>query len=290
MTNERPRRSALFLPASNQRAIDKASTLDCDVVIFDLEDAVAPDEKPKARQLACAAIAARNFERHELVLRINGAGTSWFDEDFRSALSVAPDAILLPKVEDPELVGATASVLQASAGVSRTKLWCMLETPLGVLSSAMIAQAHPRLECLVMGTSDLTKDLRAQHTQSRLPLLMSLELCLLAARAYGKCILDGVCLELSNDDAFRDACLQAKALGFDGKTLIHPKQVATCNSVFSPSDAEVAQAQAIIAAHAAAKAGGRGVAVHDGRLVEELHVQEAERTLALDRAVRPPRG
>jgi citrate lyase subunit beta / citryl-CoA lyase len=290
MTTDRPRRSALFLPGSNARAIEKAATLDCDVIIFDLEDAVSPEEKQKARQQACDAIAARRFGQRELVLRINGTRTNWFDEDLRHAAAAAPDAILLPKSEDPAQVQAVALALLAYDATRETRLWCMLETPLGILASAQIARAHPLLDCLVMGTSDLTKDLHAQHTLSRNALLMSLELCVLGARAYGKCILDGVCLELSDDDALRASCAQGRELGFDGKTLIHPRQIAICNATYSPTPAEVAHAEAVAAAFAVARADGRGVAVLDGRLVEELHVREAERTLALDRAVRSKRA
>ncbi len=286
MTPDRPRRSALYLPGSNARAIEKAATLDCDVIIFDLEDAVSPEEKPKARQQACAAVSARHFGHRELVIRINGAGTPWYNEDLRCAIAAAPDAILLPKVEDAEQIRSVAQAMQANAETLGPRLWCMMETPLGVLSSARIAAAHPRLECLVMGTSDLTKDLHARHTTSRLPLLMSLEVCLLAARAHGKCILDGVCLDLSNEDALRSACTQGRELGFDGKTLIHPSQIAICNAAFSPTTSELDQARAVVAAYATARAKGLGVTVLDGRLVEELHVREAERAITLDGAIR----
>lgn len=286
MTPERPRRSALYLPGSNARAIEKAATLDCDVIIFDLEDAVSPEQKPMARQQACTAVSARRFGHRELVIRINGVGTPWYDEDLRCAIGAAPDAILLPKVEDEKQVRSVAQAMQANDETLGSRLWCMLETPLGILSSARIAAAHPCLECLVMGTSDLTKDLHAEHTTSRLPLLMSLELCLLAARAQGKCILDGVCLDLSNDDALGFSCTQGRELGFDGKTLIHPRQISICNAAFSPTALELDQARAVVAAYTTARAKGLGVAVLDGRLVEELHVREAERTLALEETIR----
>jgi citrate lyase subunit beta/citryl-CoA lyase len=285
MTTNRLRRSALYLPAANTRAIEKAATLDCDVIIFDLEDAVSPEEKTEARQQACAAVSARHFGSRELVIRINGVGTPWYAEDLRCAIRAAPDAILLPKVEAPAQVQSVAQALQADRVAPATRLWCMLETPLGILSSALIAEAHPRLDCLVMGTSDLTKDLHARHTLTRVPLLMSLELCLLAARAQGKSILDGVCLDLSNDDVLRSACEQARELGFDGKTLIHPRQIAICNAAFSPTASEIEHARAIVAAYTVARAQGLGVAVLDGRLVEELHVREAERILNLEDAI-----
>jgi citrate lyase subunit beta / citryl-CoA lyase len=286
MIDVRPRRSALYLPASNARAIDKAASLASDVIIFDLEDAVAPEEKVKARTQACRAVAAHNFGEKELVIRVNGIGTSWYDDDLRCSVEAAADAILLPKVENLAQVHAALQVLHAAEKRRRPKLWCMLETPRGILASDQIAGADENLDCLVMGTSDLTYELHALHTATRLPLLASLGLCLLAARAHGKCILDGVSLDLLAEDAFRDACQQGRELGFDGKTLIHPRQIAPCNAAFSPPDAEVTRARAILDAFAAARAEGHGVAVLDGRLIEDLHVREAERTLALDAALR----
>jgi citrate lyase subunit beta / citryl-CoA lyase len=281
MTNDRPRRSALYLPGSNRRAIEKSSTLDADVVIFDLEDAVAPDEKPIARSLVCEAVSARRHGDRELVIRINGCSTVWHDEDLRHAAAAEPDAILLPKIEDPSQILSVVHALESLGQSSRTSLWCMLETPRGVLASERIAGAHDRLTCLVMGTSDLTSDLRARHVPSRMPLLPSLGLCLLAARAHGKLILDGVTLDLSSDDGFVASCQQSRELGFDGKTLIHPRQIGPCNSVFSPSPEEVAHARAVVSAFEAAQGAGRGVAVVAGKLIEELHVREAERTLTL---------
>jgi citrate lyase subunit beta/citryl-CoA lyase len=286
MLNARPRRSALYLPASNARAIDKAKQLTCDVVLFDLEDAVSPDAKPIARTQACQAVESRDFGAKELVIRVNGVNTPWFADDLRCAVSAQPDAILLPKVEQVAQVHEVAAALDSIVDPQRRILvWCMLETPRGVLAADAIAGAHPRVDCLVMGTSDLTSDLRAQHTSNRAPLLASLGLCVLAARANGKSVLDGVFLDLSSDDAFRTACMQGREFGFDGKTLIHPKQITSCNEVFSPSSTELAKARAVIEAFGRARAEGRGVAVLDGRLVEELHVREAERTLSLAQAI-----
>jgi citrate lyase subunit beta / citryl-CoA lyase len=285
MNRSRPRRSALFVPGSNARAIEKARTLSCDIVIIDLEDAVLPDEKPLARKQACGAVASNDFGEREVVIRVNAIGTTWYEDDLRQAAAAAPDAILLPKVEDPAQVRAAARALQTTDRSRKTKLWCMLETPRGVLASERIAGAHERLDCLAMGTSDLTIGLHAMHTAAREPLLASLGLCLLAARAHGKVILDGVFLDLSNEDAFRAACQQGHELGFDGKCLIHPRQIGPCNLAFSPTAAEVVRAHAIVGAYAAARAEGHGVAVVDGRLVEEMHVREAERTIALDSAV-----
>jgi citrate lyase subunit beta / citryl-CoA lyase len=285
MNRLRPRRSALFVPGSNPRAIEKAPTLSCDVLIIDLEDAVLPKEKPSARERACKAVATNDFGEKELVIRVNGIGTKWYEDDLRQALEATPDAILLPKVEDPGQVEAAAQSLKATDRSRRTKLWCMLETPRGVLAAERIAGAHEQLDCLVVGTSDLTVGLHALHTAARAPLLASLGLCLLAARAHGKAILDGVFLDLSNEDAFRAACQQGRELGFDGKCLIHPRQIGPCNIAFSPTEAEVACAHAILDAHAAARTKGSGVAVVEGRLVEEMHVLEAERTIALDSLV-----
>lgn len=286
MSIVRPRRSALYVPGSNQRAIDKAASLDVDVVIFDLEDAVSPSEKELARDQVAAAMDARErFGTKELVVRINGSETPWYERDVRSCLASVPDAVLLPKVERAEQIAALAESIGSSKDAGPVSLWAMLETPRGVLRAESIAGAHDWLACLVMGTSDLTNDLRALHTPDRLPLLTSLGLCVLAARAYGKVVLDGVSLDLSNPDAFRLSCRQGRELGFDGKTLIHPRQIASCNSAFSPTESEVERASAIITAFSAARAEGRGVTVLDGRLIEEMHVREAERTLALAAAI-----
>lgn len=280
-----PRRSALYLPGSNVRAIEKAKSLPCDVVIFDLEDAVAPDAKIDAREHACLAVANRQFGMRELIIRINAPGTPWYADDLRRVSQAGPDAILLPKVDGPEQVVGAANELHAVDAQRHCKLWCMIETPKGVLAAERIAAAHESVDCLVMGTSDLTKDLHALHTAERFALLTSLGLSILAARAHGKTILDGVCLDIANEDLFRSACRQAKELGFDGKTLIHPSQILPCNAVFSPTVAELSQAHAVVEAFARSRAEGRGVAVLDGRLVEELHVREAERVLALAAAV-----
>lgn len=285
MNDPHPRRSALYLPASNTRAIEKAASLDCDAIVFDLEDAVAPDAKACAREQACRAVAGRAFGSRELVIRVNGMATPWHEQDLHAAIAAKPDAILIPKVETPEQVLAVASNLQSSDQERKIKLWCMLETPRGVLSSERIAGAHERVDCLVMGTSDLTSELHALHTAERLPLMTSLGLCVLAARAHGKTILDGVCLDVFNDEALRAACRQAREFGFDGKTLIHPGQIAPCNEVFSPTVAEVTRARAIIDAFARCRSAGSAVTVLDGQLIEELHVREAERALRLAVAI-----
>lgn len=286
MSIVRPRRSALYVPGSNGHAIDKAAALGSDVVLFDLEDSIAPSEKDSSRSQVVAAMKTRErFGSKELVIRINGANTPWYSDDLRACLDARPDAILLPKVERPEQIGGVVQFLHSSMAPDSTSVWAMLETPLGVLRAEAIASSHDRLTCLVMGTSDLSNDLRALHTPDRLPLLCSLGLCLLAARAFDKAILDGVSLDLSNVEAFSLSCRQGRELGFDGKTVIHPRQIADCNMAFSPAPAEIERALAIIQAYAAARAEGRGVTLFEGRLVEEMHVRDAERTLALAGAI-----
>ena len=268
----RPRRSALYMPGANVRAMEKARTLACDVVILDLEDAVAPDAKDAARRQVADALATGGFGRREVAVRVNGAGTPWSAADLEMAAASACDAVLLPKVEAAPALGLAKP------------LWCMIETPRGVLRAEAIAAADG-VECLVMGTSDLTSDLRARHAPDRLPMLASLSLCLLAARAHGCAILDGVHLDLGDEAGFARACAQGRELGFDGKTLIHPKQIAAANAAFGPDEAEVAQARRVIAAHERAEREGKGVVLLDGRLVENLHVAEARRTLAIAEAV-----
>jgi citrate lyase subunit beta / citryl-CoA lyase len=277
----RPRRSLLFMPGANARALDKARELPADGLIFDLEDAVAPDAKETARANVAAAVRQGGYGRRELVLRVNPLDSEWGEADLAMAASLPVAAVLLPKVETAERVRETASRLSA---VTDLAIWCMVETPRGVLAAAEIAAA-PRVAVLVMGTSDLTKDLRAREMLDRMPLLTSLQLVLLAARAHGLAALDGVHLDLADDAGFAAACAQGHALGFDGKTLIHPKQIAPANIAFAPESGEIAQARKIIAAHQAAIASGKGITVVDGRLVENLHVESARRTVALAEAI-----
>jgi citrate lyase subunit beta/citryl-CoA lyase len=277
----RPRRSALFMPASNARALEKARTLAADVVILDLEDAVAPDAKLEARTLAAAAVRAGGYGRREVVVRVNGLDTPWGPDDLSAVAASGAHAVLLPKVESAGAVARAIDVLRAHGAPGVLAIWCMLETPLGILRAEGIASADPRVAAVVAGTSDLAKDLRAQPARDRLPLLASLELCVLAARAHGRAALDGVHLDLDDDEGFVAACRQGRALGFDGKTLIHPKQIAAANEAFSPSEAEVERARLVLAAYDDAVAAGRGLAVLDGRLVENLHAEEARRVLSL---------
>jgi citrate lyase subunit beta/citryl-CoA lyase len=277
----RPRRSLLYMPGSNPRALEKARSLAADGLILDLEDAVAADRKAAARGIVAAALAQGGYGRRELVLRVNGLDTPWGEPDLAAAAALPLDAVLLPKVEDAATVRRAASRL-ATPGLA---VWCMIETPRGVLAVSEIAAAGPPLAALVMGTSDLQKELGALPTRDRAPLLPALGLALLAARAYGLAILDGVHLDLSDDDGLRAACRQGRELGFDGKTLIHPKQIEAANAAFSPSEAEVARARRIVDAHRAANEAGHGVVLVDGTLVEGLHVEAARRTLALHEAI-----
>jgi citrate lyase subunit beta / citryl-CoA lyase len=279
----RPRRSVLFMPGSNARAMDKARTLAADAVIFDLEDAVAPDAKEAARAQALAAVRAGGYGGREVIVRVNGMATPWGAADLDAVAAAGADAVLLPKVESPDTVHHALGVLGARD--ARISLWCMLETPRGILNAAAIAAASPRVAALVMGTSDLTKDLHARHTRDRLPLVTSLELCVLAARAAGVAALDGVHLDLDDDAGFEAACRQAADLGFDGKTLIHPKTIARANEIFAPAPADVEWSRRVIAAHAEATARGRGVVLLDGRLIENLHVEDARRVVALAEAI-----
>jgi citrate lyase subunit beta/citryl-CoA lyase len=281
----RPRRSVLYMPGSNARALEKGREIAADALILDLEDAVAPDAKETARRQVVDAVRAGGYGHRELAIRVNGLDTPWGPEDLRAVATAGADAILLPKVESAAMVEEAERRLRQAGGTERQALWCMMETPLGILRAEQIAGASPRLACLVLGTSDLVKDLRASHTPQRLPVLTALSLCVLAARAHGLAVLDGVHLDLSDDEGFRAACVQGRELGFDGKTLIHPKTVPVANEVFAPSEAEVAQAKKIIAAHAEASAAGKGVVLLDGKLIENLHVEMARRTMTLAEAV-----
>jgi len=281
----RPRRSVLFMPGSNARAMEKARTLPADSLIFDLEDAVAPDAKEPARAQVNAAVRSGGYGRREVVVRVNGLATPWGYEDLADVARSGADAVLLPKVESPQAVEKALGVLAAHGAPPRLALWCMLETPRGILNAAAIATASPRVGALVIGTSDLTKDLHARPTRDRAPLLMSLELCVLAARAAGVAALDGVHLDLDDAGGFEAACRQAADLGFDGKTLIHPKTIAKANELFAPTAADVEWARRVIAAHAEAAAQGRGVVVLGGRLIENLHVDDARRVVALADAI-----
>ncbi|MCP5366792.1 MAG: CoA ester lyase [Hyphomicrobiales bacterium] len=284
-TSARPRRSILYMPGANARALEKGRTLPADGLILDLEDAVAPDAKEIARQQVADAVSAGGYGGRELVIRVNGLATPWGHGDIVAASGSGAHAVLIPKVESADTVRQVAAIMDAAGAPADMAIWCMMETPMGMLRADEIAGASPRLACLVMGTSDLAKDLHCAHTAIRLPMITSLGLCLLAARAHGLAILDGVYLDLGDDAGFAAACAQGRELGFDGKTLIHPKTVDAANAAFAPSEAEVAWSRRIIDAHAAAEAEGKGVVLVDGKLIENLHVAEARRMVALADAI-----
>ena len=272
----RPRRSVLYMPGSNRRAMEKARELPADVLILDLEDAVTPDAKVSARQEAVEAVERGGYGLREVVIRINGLDTHWHADDLTAAAASNAHAVLLPKVEGGRQVQTVAAALP-----ERMDLWCMMETPLAILHAEEIAASSSKTKCLVMGTSDLATDLNALHTSHREPLAASLSLCLLAARSYGLAALDGVYLDLKDDAGFEAACIQGRHFGFDGKTLIHPRQVATANQIFAPSDDEITEANIIVSAFEQARSEGKGVVVVNGKLVENLHVAAARRLLAL---------
>ena len=227
----RPRRSVLYMPGSNARALEKGKALPADGLILDLEDATAPDQKENARKLVCDSIQAGGYGRRELLLRVNGLNTPWGYQDLVAAATSGTDAVLLPKVESADVVRMADRILAEAGAPDTLQIWCMMETPMGVLNAKEIAGACPRLGGFVMGTSDLAKDLQCAHTPMRLPMITSLGLCLLAARAHRLAIVDGVYLELKNEEGFKESCRQGAELGFDGKTLIHPSQVGPANVV-----------------------------------------------------------
>ena len=281
----RPRRSALYTPGSNLRALEKAKTLAADVLIMDLEDAVAPEAKRDARIQVVNAVKAGGFGAREVVIRVNGLNTPWGYGDLAAVADAGADAILIPKVESVETVRQAETVLVANGAPEALTLWCMMETPRAMLNAEEVAGASRRVQSFVMGTSDLTKDLHAAHTRDRLPLITSLGLCMLAARAYGLAILDGVHLDLDDDAGFEIACHQGAEMGFDGKTLIHPKTIAAANKAFAPAASDVDWSRRVIAAHADAAANGRGIVVLDGKLIENLHVLNARRIVELAESI-----
>ncbi|MCB9948631.1 MAG: CoA ester lyase [Rhodospirillaceae bacterium] len=281
----RPRRSMLYMPGSNARALEKGKTIPADALILDLEDATAPDAKELARTQVVDTVRGGGFGHREILIRVNGLETPWGQADLVAVATAGADGILLPKVESADMVRKAEAILVGAGAPDGLALWCMMETPLGVLNAKEIASSTPRLAGFVMGTSDLAKDTHAAHTAMRLPLLTSLSWCLLAARAYGLAVLDGVYLDLADDEGFAASCTQGVELGFDGKTLIHPKTVAAANTAFAPSAAEIEFSRRIIGAHAEAAAEGKGVVVVDGKLIENLHVENARRLVALADAI-----
>jgi citrate lyase subunit beta / citryl-CoA lyase len=277
----RPRRSVLYMPGANERALEKARTLPADALILDLEDAVAPDAKPAARERVCAAVG--DYGDREVTIRVNGKGTPWHSDDLRAVAAAGPDAVVVPKVDSAEEVRAIERAIADAP--ERTKIWAMIETPVAVLNCAQIAAASERLTVLVLGTNDLAKEMLAEQVPGRGPLLGPLSMCVLAARATGRVILDGVYNDVRDEAGFAEECLQGKQFGFDGKTLVHPGQIEPCNRVFAPSSAEVEHARRVIEAFQEARSAGRGVATVDGRMIENLHVDNARRVLTLAEAI-----
>ncbi len=281
----RPRRSVLYMPGANERALEKAKGLPADALILDLEDAVAPDAKAAARDRVCEAVASAGYGKREVTIRVNSLDTEWHDDDLRAAGQAGPAAVVIPKVNSAAEVAAVERALEQAGAPDHTMIWAMLETPEAVLRAEQIAAASARLTVLVLGTNDLAKELHAEMVPSRQPLLHGLSACLMAARAAGKVILDGVYNDISDAEGFEAECVQGRQLGFDGKTLIHPSQLEPCNRIFAPNEAEVEQARKIIAAFEEAEAAGKGVVTVDGRMIENLHVANARRALAISEAV-----
>ena len=280
MSTYRPRRSVLYMPAANQRALEKAKDIPADALIFDLEDAVAPDAKELAREEACNAAASSDYGNRELTIRCNGLDTPWGREDILAAAEAAPSAVVIPKVDGPEYLAEVSEVLDEGGAPAATEIWAMVETPAGILCVDQIAQFE-RTAVLVMGTNDMAKELRASITQDRHALLPYLAMCLLAARAADVGILDGVYNDIKNEEGFEQVCRQGAEMGFDGKTLIHPSQVAPTNESFSPSLDELDFHQRVIEEFEAAQNEGRGVLTVDGKMIENLHVDEARRAIAM---------
>jgi citrate lyase subunit beta/citryl-CoA lyase len=281
----RPRRSVLYIPGSNARAIAKARTLAADAIILDLEDSVAPDAKALAREQVVSAVREGGFGLRQVIIRINGLQTPWGEDDLAAAIAARPDAILLPKVDSGGAIMQAARALREAGNAEHVKIWAMMETPLAILHAEAIAAtaADPasRLEALVMGLNDLAKETRARLMPGRSSMLPWMATCVAAARAHGCDIVDGVYNDLANLEGFRAECEQGRDMGFDGKTLIHPGQIEVCNAVFSPEQAEIDNARAIIAAFEAPENNGKGVVQLNGRMVERLHATMAKRTLAI---------
>ncbi|MGW9046136.1 HpcH/HpaI aldolase/citrate lyase family protein [Streptomyces lydicus] len=281
----RPRRSVLYMPGANERALEKAKSLPTDALILDLEDAVAPDAKADARKRVAAAAASGEYGYREVTIRVNAPGTAWHADDMRAAAEAGPDAVVVPKVESADTVREVERALEAAGAPDRTAIWAMVETPRAMLDARALAAASERLTVLVMGTNDLAKELHAEHVPGRAPLLTGLSLALLGARDAGKVILDGVYNDVKDPEGFEAECVQGRQFGFDGKTLIHPSQVEPCNRVFAPSADQIERSRRIIEAFDEATREGRGVVTVDGRLIENLHVEDARRILALAEAV-----
>lgn len=285
----RPRRSVLYMPGSNQRALEKARTIDADALILDLEDAVAPDAKIEARERVCAAVKAGGYGRRELIIRVNALETPWGADDLFAAAEAQPDAILVPKVGRPGDIISAAKVLQAAHAADKTKLWAMMETPMAIINVRDIAAAgierEHRLTCMVMGTNDLLKESRARALHNRFAVVPWLAMTIVAARAYGLEVLDGVYNDYKDEAGLREECEHGRTLGMDGKTLIHPSQVGPTNEIFSPTEEEVAWSRKIMAAFDLPDNTKKGVITVEGRMVERLHLVMAKRTVAIAEAI-----
>jgi citrate lyase subunit beta/citryl-CoA lyase len=290
----RPRRSVLYMPGSNARAIEKARTLPVDGVILDLEDAVAPDAKEAARAQVADAVKQGGFGSREVFIRVNGIDTAWHADDLAAAAQAAPDAILIPKISHPDQLEMVGRRLLDMHTPHQTRVWAMIETPLSVFNILAIAaeakDSEARLAGFVMGTNDLAKETRARIVPGRAPMVPWLAACVLAARQYGIDILDGVYNDIGNADGFAAECAQARDMGFDGKTLIHPNQIEPCNAAFTPDAAELAQARKIIAAFDLPENKDKGALQVDGRMVERMHAEMARRTVAIAEAIEQARG
>jgi citrate lyase subunit beta / citryl-CoA lyase len=288
MSDFTPLRSVLYMPSSNAKALEKAKTLPVDAVIFDLEDAVAPDAKASAREAAAAAASSGEYGRRTLTIRVNGIGTEWHDADLAAAAQAGPDAVVVPKVNSAAEVAQLVDALERYGAPDHTMLWAMIETPIAILDALAIARGSQRLSCFVMGTNDLVKELYAEHLPGRAPILPSLHTALLAARAAGISVLDGVYNDVKDTDGFLAECDQGRQMGFDGKTLIHPGQVEGANAAFAPSEQAVEDARGLIQAFEDGR--GSGVVTYNGRMVENLHVESARRTLSIHEAVQALQG
>jgi citrate lyase subunit beta/citryl-CoA lyase len=269
------------MPGANERALEKAKTIDADALILDLEDSVAPDAKAQGRENVVAAVRSGEYGHRELAIRVNSIGTEWHDDDIAAAAAAGPDAILVPKVESAEQVRALVAAMETGGAPAHTQLWAMIETPRALLHAEEIAAAHDRLTVIVMGTNDIVNETYGLHVPGRNPVVLTaLSWTLIAVRAAGKVVIDGVYNDVRNEEGFLAEARQGREMGFDGKTLIHPSQVEPANEAFSPSEADIERAKGLIAAFDEAKAAGAGVATFNNKLVEELHVRDANRILA----------
>ena len=292
MSQSRPRRSCLYMPGANERALEKAKTLAADTLLLDLEDAVAPDAKVEARARVCEAVKAGGYGKRELVIRINGLDTEWGADDIRVAAAAGPDGILAPKVSTAAQVTALDKALTEAGASADMALWIMIETPLAILNLKEIAEmaASTRLTAFVMGTNDLAKDMRAEMTPDRLAFQTQLSLSATAARAFGIVAIDGVYNDIKNEDGFKAECEQGRVMGFEGKTLIHPSQLGPCNEIFAPSAEVIAHSNDVIAAFADPDNRGKGVLKVNGKMTELLHLAEARRLVEMDAAIKAMEG